>query len=65
MILDTLALQFTDNIKARVINKDQSNPYRKRGNKRKVRSQIAIHQYLGNYEKQRQLDLAKPQEPTQ
>ncbi|WP_404829475.1 polyphosphate kinase 1 [Shewanella chilikensis] len=65
MILDTLALQFADNIKARVINKDQSNPYRKRGNKRKVRSQIAIHQYLGNYEKQRQLDLAKPQEPTQ
>lgn len=51
MIMDILSLQFNDNTKARVINKEQSNPYRNRGNKRKVRSQIAIYQYLINYEK--------------
>ena len=49
--MDILSLQFNDNTKARVINKEQSNPYRNRGNKRKVRSQIAIYQYLINYEK--------------
>ncbi|QYJ90805.1 polyphosphate kinase 1 [Shewanella halotolerans] len=52
MIIDILQLQLGDNTKARIINQDQSNPYRGRGNKRKVRSQIAIHQYLSQYEKQ-------------
>ncbi|MCL1073349.1 polyphosphate kinase 1 [Shewanella dokdonensis] len=51
MLMDILAIQFSDNTKARIINKDQSNPYRERGNRRKVRSQIAVYQYLVNYEK--------------
>ncbi|MGL4221326.1 MAG: hypothetical protein ACRCSS_11970, partial [Shewanella sp.] len=34
-----------------------TNPYRNRGNKRKVRSQIAIYQYLINYEKRLQQEL--------
>ncbi|GGZ05089.1 MULTISPECIES: polyphosphate kinase 1 [Shewanella] len=51
MLMDILAIQFSDNTKARIINKDQSNPYRERGNQRKVRSQIAVYQYLVNYEK--------------
>ncbi|MDF0535401.1 polyphosphate kinase 1 [Shewanella sp. A32] len=51
MLMDILTIQFSDNTKARIINKDQSNPYRERGNRRKVRSQIAVYQYLVNYEK--------------
>lgn len=57
MVMDILSLQFNDNTKARIINKEQSNPYRNRGNKRKVRSQIAIYQYLINYEKRLQQEF--------
>jgi len=57
MVMDILSLQFNDNTKARIINKEQSNPYRNRGNKRKVRSQIAIYQYLINYERRLQQEL--------
>ena len=57
MVMDILSLQFNDNTKARIINKEQSNPYRNRGNKRKVRSQIAIYQYLINYEKRQQQEF--------
>lgn len=46
MILDILELQFEDTLKARVIDKSQSNAYVKRGNRKKLRSQIQIHQYL-------------------
>jgi polyphosphate kinase len=46
MILDLLELQFEDTLKARVIDKTQSNAYVKRGNRKKLRSQIQIHQYL-------------------
>lgn len=45
-ILDIMELQFKDNMKARVIDADQVNDYVKRGNKKKVRSQIAIYDYL-------------------
>ncbi|MGI2260129.1 polyphosphate kinase 1 [Shewanella sp. GXUN23E] len=50
-ILDILAIQFSDNTKNRIINQDQTNPYHPRGNKRKVRSQLAILDYLQNREK--------------
>lgn len=46
MILDILELQFEDTLKARIIDKTQSNAYVKRGNRKKLRSQIQIHQYL-------------------
>lgn len=50
MVIAILSLQFSDNTKSRVINQQQDNSYRPRGNKRKIRSQIAIHQYLTGYE---------------
>ncbi|QDE31610.1 polyphosphate kinase 1 [Shewanella polaris] len=50
MVMDILQIQFSDNTKARMINQYQDNQYKPRGNKRKVRSQIAIHQYLSQYE---------------
>ncbi|QSX42594.1 polyphosphate kinase 1 [Shewanella cyperi] len=57
MVMDLLSLQFSDNTKARIINKEQSNPYRPRGNRRKVRSQLAIHHYLTQFERQQQARL--------
>jgi polyphosphate kinase len=57
MVMDILALQFSDNTKARIINKYQSNPYCSRGNKRNLRSQVAIYQYLNSYEKKRHLEF--------
>lgn len=45
-IKDILELQWQDNTKARVIDAEQKNDYRKRGNRRKIRSQIAIYDYL-------------------
>ncbi|MCH4294150.1 polyphosphate kinase 1 [Shewanella sp. 3B26] len=59
MVIDLLALQLSDNTKARIINKEQSNPYRNRGNKRKVRSQIAVYQYLCQYEKLERARIAE------
>ncbi|RUO33768.1 polyphosphate kinase 1 [Aliidiomarina soli] len=41
-----IELQWQDNTKARIIDADQTNQYRKRGNKKKVRSQLAIYDYL-------------------
>ena len=41
-----LELHWRDNTKARVIDAAQSNQYKKRGNKKKLRSQIAIYDYL-------------------
>ncbi|MGY6038973.1 polyphosphate kinase 1 [Aeromonas sp. AE23HZ002T15] len=49
-ILDILQLQLGDTCKARVIDADQSNEYVKRGNRRKVRSQVAIYDYLKRIE---------------
>lgn len=51
LILKILDLQFKDTTKARIIDKDQRNQYVKRGNKKKLRSQIAIYEHLLEYEK--------------
>lgn len=45
-IIDILDLQFRDTTKARIIDAEQSNQYVKRGNRKKIRSQIAIYEYL-------------------
>ncbi|MEY4475074.1 MAG: hypothetical protein RL248_841 [Pseudomonadota bacterium] len=45
-VLDILELQFNDTVKARYIDKELSNRYVPRGNRRKVRAQIAIYDYL-------------------
>jgi polyphosphate kinase len=50
MIIDLLELQFTDTLKARIIDQTQSNAYVKRGNRKKLRSQIQTHQYLADRE---------------
>ncbi|MEE9691240.1 polyphosphate kinase 1 [Aeromonas hydrophila] len=49
-ILDILEQQLSDTCKARVIDADQKNEYVKRGNRRKVRSQVAIYDYLKRIE---------------
>jgi polyphosphate kinase len=46
MIEDLLDIQFKDTIKARVIDQYQVNNYVKRGNRKKLRSQVEIHNYL-------------------
>ncbi|MFW8590509.1 polyphosphate kinase 1 [Glaciecola sp. 2405UD65-10] len=46
MIVDLLELQFQDTLKARVIDAEQTNQYVKRGNRKKLRSQIQTHHYL-------------------
>lgn len=50
VIMDVLDLQFKDKAKARIIDAEQKNQYVKRGNKKKIRSQIAIHDYLKKWE---------------
>jgi len=45
-ILDILEIQWKDTSKARIIDADLSNKYVPRGNRKKVRSQIEIHEYL-------------------
>lgn len=45
-VLDTLALLFSDNTKARVIDKSLGNHYVSRGNRRKVRGQLAVYHYI-------------------
>ncbi|MDF7667713.1 polyphosphate kinase 1 [Orbaceae bacterium ESL0727] len=39
-------IQCHDNVKARIIDKDNSNKYVQRGNKKKIRSQYVIYDYL-------------------
>ncbi|MBE4607149.1 polyphosphate kinase 1 [Vibrio navarrensis] len=51
-IIDILNIQFIDTVKARRIDKEMSNSYVDRGNRKKIRSQIAIYDYLKNVEKQ-------------
>ncbi|MEF1309704.1 polyphosphate kinase 1 [Vibrio mytili] len=51
-IIDITNIHFTDTVKARIIDKEMSNNYVPRGNRKKVRSQIAIYDYLKNTEKQ-------------
>lgn len=45
-ILDILDIQWRDNVKARIIGPCHDNAYAKRGNKRKIRSQQQIYNYL-------------------
>ncbi|HHG3119609.1 TPA: polyphosphate kinase 1 [Vibrio parahaemolyticus] len=51
-IIDITNIHFTDTVKARLIDKEMSNSYIPRGNRKKVRSQVAIYDYLKNIEKQ-------------
>ncbi|MDV6252800.1 polyphosphate kinase 1 [Vibrio sp. EA2] len=51
-IIDIINIHFTDTVKARLIDKEMSNSYVPRGNRKKVRSQVAIYDYLKNIEKQ-------------
>ncbi|NNL56673.1 MAG: polyphosphate kinase 1 [Pseudomonadales bacterium] len=50
-IVDIFNLQWSDNTKARIIDREQANNYKSRGNKRKVRSQIEIYDYLKEWNK--------------
>ncbi|WP_419570304.1 polyphosphate kinase 1 [Rheinheimera sp.] len=47
-VLTMLDIQWHDNVKARVIDRDQSNHYVKRGNKRSIRSQQEIYDYFAS-----------------
>ncbi|HEY0207491.1 polyphosphate kinase 1 [Acerihabitans sp.] len=49
-VLDILALLFSDTVKARYIDAGLSNRYVPRGNRRKVRAQIAIYDYIKRLE---------------
>ncbi|MGL4959041.1 MAG: RNA degradosome polyphosphate kinase, partial [Plesiomonas sp.] len=49
-VLDILNLQFNDTVKARIIDKELSNRYVPRGNKRKLQSQLAIYDYFKGVE---------------
>ncbi|OLQ87193.1 RNA degradosome polyphosphate kinase [Vibrio panuliri] len=51
-IIDIVNIHFIDTVKARWIDKEMSNRYVARGNRKKVRSQLAIYDYLKNVEKQ-------------
>ncbi|QDX29271.1 polyphosphate kinase 1 [Dickeya poaceiphila] len=45
-VLDMLDILFSDTVKARVVDKELSNRYVTRGNRRKVRAQNAIYDYI-------------------
>ena len=47
-LINLFDLLWADNQKARIIDKEQLNHYRPRGNKRKMNSQISTYQYLLN-----------------
>lgn len=49
-ILTIIAILFSDTVKARIIDKEMSNHYVPRGNRRKVRAQLAIYNYLKSLE---------------
>jgi len=51
-IIDIIAIHFTDTVKARWIDKEMSNQYVQSDKQDKVRSQVAIYDYLKNIEKQ-------------
>lgn len=60
-IIDIINIHFTDTVKARWIDKEMSNSYVPRGNRKKVRSQIAIYDYLKQVEKQTRTQKRKEQ----
>ena len=49
-IIDILDIQFQDTLKARIIDQEQNNKYVHRGNRKNLRSQIDIYDYLKNLE---------------
>ena len=49
-VLDIIAILFSDTVKARIIDKELSNRYVPRGNRRKVRAQQAIYAYIKSLE---------------
>ncbi|NLS14255.1 polyphosphate kinase 1 [Vibrio sp. SM6] len=65
-IIDIIEFHFIDTVKARIIDKEMSNQYVKRGNRKKVRSQLAIYDYLKNIEKQtrKRKQQSEPHAPT-
>jgi len=54
LIKDQLDLQWRDNTKARGLDPEQSNQYITRGNRKKIRSQMAIYDYLKQLERSRE-----------
>lgn len=64
-IIDIINIHFTDTVKARWIDKEMSNHYVPRGNRKKVRSQIAIYDYLKQVERQTRNQKRKAQLHTQ
>ena len=48
IIQNIFDIQANDTVKARIIDQDLQNQYVPRGNKKKIRSQIAIYDYLAN-----------------
>jgi polyphosphate kinase len=50
-IIDIIDIQLKDTVKARWIDKEMSNTYVPRGNKRKIRSQVETYNYLKQCEK--------------
>ncbi|BCE03128.1 polyphosphate kinase 1 [Marinicellulosiphila megalodicopiae] len=53
-ILNILHIQFKDTLKARVIDVEQKNQYVLRGNRKKLRSQLEIYDYLKKLESNKQ-----------
>lgn len=49
-IIDIMEIQLKDTTKARVIDAEQNNNYVARGNRKKIRSQVEIYQYLTSLE---------------
>jgi len=49
-ILDIIAILFSDTVKARIVDKELGNRYVPRGNRRKVRSQLALYDYIKKLE---------------
>lgn len=49
-VLDIIQILFSDTVKARIIDRAQSNRYVTRGNRRKVRAQLAIYDYIKQLE---------------
>ncbi|MCK8339573.1 hypothetical protein, partial [Erwinia amylovora] len=49
-ILDIIAILRSDTLKARFVDKELSNRYVPRGNRRKVRSQLSIDEYIKSLE---------------
>lgn len=58
-IKEILNIQFKDTTKARIIDKNQKNEYKPRGNRKKIRSQVEIYDYLKNVETEEEKKKSK------